>query len=210
MSDENLAEGLNQSYREHQREVAIKHLGSRTRLSLGQIAALCGHDEHGDVVASITLQELIDVTQQADGGDEASSAPAAAAKKTPAKTAAKKPSKKAAKTKKTPAKKKAAKKPAAKKKPAKKKAAKKSTKRGPKADKGKPKPRLDYDQGKREILAALKAAKADGQESLGRSALEEATGFSGVQVRTFCKKLAEEGKVQILGEGGRSTTYAVA
>jgi hypothetical protein len=59
-------------------------------------------------------------------------------------------------------------------------------------------------------MAALKTAKSKGADSLGRSALEEATGFTGVQVRTFAKKLAEEGKVQVLGEGGRSTTYALA
>lgn len=215
MSDENLAEGLNESYRQHQREVVIKHLTDpkRRSLTMGQIAKLVGHEEHGEVVASITLAELLE--HQGDGGDRPSSPKPKAAKKSSGsggKKGASKPAnppKKAASAKKATSKKTTSKKTSAPKKASapKKKA---SAPKGPKADKGKPKPRLDYDQGKREIMAALKAAKAQGHDSLGRSALEEATGFTGVQVRTFCKKLSEEGKVNILGEGGRSTTYALS
>jgi hypothetical protein len=214
MSEENLAEGLNESYRSHQRDVAIRHLADpkRRMLTMGQIAKLTTHDEHGTVVATITLHDLIEAIT--GGGQPAAKAakpsPKAAPKTAPAKPAAKKgPAPKA------PAAKKAAKAAAPKKTPAPKKGAapKKAAApkgdKGPKADKGKPKPRLDYDTGKRELLAALKTAKAKGADSLGRSAIEEATGFTGVQVRTFAKKLAEEGKVKILGEGGRSTTYAV-
>jgi len=100
------------------------------------------------------------------------------------------------------------------KKPAKKKA-KKTTKKkrsaavkkdGRKADYGKKKPRLKRDQGYKEILAALKAAG----EPCGRKALETATGYTGVQVRTFCKELAAQGKVEVLGKGGRSTKYALS
>lgn len=93
--------------------------------------------------------------------------------------------------------------PAPRKKRGKKKAAKKTAKKGPKADKGRPKPRLDYETGMREVLSALQAT---GQPT-GRQAIENATGYTGVQVRTFCKRLATEGKVKILGEGGRSTRY---
>lgn len=231
MTDENLAEGLNESYRTHQREIAIKHLTSpdRRTLTLGQIAKLMGHDQHGAVLASITLDELYnelldgsaEESAENDEGDSdeeepnppsakkggrkkaAKTAPAAAKKVGRKKAAKAAPAKKAAKAKAAPAAKKAAKAAPAKKDKA-------SSGRNPKSDKGKPKPRLDYDSGKKEILAALKAAAAQGHESLGRGALEAATGFTGVQVRTFAKKLVEEGRVQVMGEGGRGTTYALA
>lgn len=199
MSDENLGEGLNESYRQHKRAVAIKHLGERPTLTLAQIARLVSHDEHGDVVGTITLQELL---ERSEPEAEAEAEPEKLAKKV-SRSKVKAPAKSAKKASKSPAKK------AAKAATASKKGAATSAK-SPKADKGKPKPRLDYDQGCREVMAALKAAKAQGHDSLGRSAIEEATGFTGVQVRAFAKKLASGGKVQILGEGGRSTTYALA
>ena len=200
MSDENLGDVLDESYRKHKRDVALKNLGTRTHLTLEKLAKLVAHKDHGATVKDITLQELIDV-----GRDGVAAAPApaaappaatptpAAAKKTTKKVAAKKsgtPTKAAA-----PAAKKATKKAAAKKVP---------DKKGPKADKGKPKPRLDYEVGKREVLAAIKAA--DGP--VGRGDIEKATGYTGVQVRTFAKSLKAEGKIQVLGEGGRSTKYA--
>ena len=191
MTDENLGEVLDESYREHQRTVAIKNLGDRTHLTLGQIAKLCDHPQHGEVVATITLRELLDAEGPPTEG--ATPAPTTSPKKAAAK---KKAAKKATSSKKT-----------SKKKATKKKAAKKgSSKKGAKADKGKPKPRLDYEKGMREVLACLKAAK----EPVGRSAIETATGFTGVQVRAFAKKLKAVGKVNILGEGGRSTKYEPA
>lgn len=203
MSDENLGEGLNESYRQHKRAVAIKHLGERPTLTLAQIAKLVSHDEHGDVVGTITLQELLTRAAPDEDADEPAkskagkTSAAAAVKKGASKSRAAAAAKKGASKPKASAAKKAS-------------APKGGAAKGPKADKGKPKPRLDYDQGMREVLAALKAAKAAGHDSLGRSAIEEATGFTGVQVRAFAKKLAASGKLQILGEGGRSTTYALA
>lgn len=196
MSDENLGDVLDDSYRQHKRDVAIKRLGERTSLTLEQVSKLVSHPEHGDVVKTITLQELIEVgtetvvTADEEEADDPPSRKAAPAKKKNAKKA------KAA--------------PAAKKKTAKKTAKKKTAKKatssnGRKADFGKTKPRLDYVQGCKEVLAALKAHG----EPAGRSDLEEATGYSGVQVRTFCKRLAEEGKVKVLGKGGRSTRYGL-
>jgi hypothetical protein len=192
MSNEDLGNVLDDSYRQHKRDVAIKRLGERTGLTLEQVSKLVAHPDHGDVVKTITLQELIDEGNRltvTDDGDEASPSPRRSA----------------------PNKKKAAKKaPAAKKKTAKKKTAKKAAKKaansnGRKADFGKKKPRLDYEQGCKEVLAAL---KAHGKPA-GRNALEAATGYTAVQVRTFCKRLADNGKIKVLGKGGRSTSYAM-
>jgi len=203
MSDDNLGDSLSESYRTHKRTVAVKNLGERTHLTLEKLAKLVNHAEHGDIVKDITLQELIDVSALKGSAEpeeeEEEEAPAAAPKG--------KPPKAAKKTAKKTAKKAAAAKPAAKPKAAKKAKKPKAEKNadGRKADFGKKKPRLDYAQGQKEVLAALKAHG----EPAGRSDIEEATGYSGVQVRTFCKKLAEDGKVQILGKGGRSTRYAL-
>lgn len=198
MSDENLGDVLNdrEGYLQYKRMKAVQKLSERTHLTLAQIAQLVSHPEHGDAIKDITLRELLDEaapSQKADGDEATSPAPKPRAKK-----AAKKASKKAAK--------KTAKK--AGKKATKKKAAKKATKKagGRKADYGKKKPRLQRDQGYKEILAAL---KAHGKPA-GRRILEDATGYTGVQVRTFCKELAEQGKIEILGKGGRSTEYALA
>lgn len=201
MSDENLGEVLDEGYRAHKRQVAIKNLGERTHLTLEKIAKLVAHKDHGETVKDITLQELIDVQK---GAKPAARAVPSSSKKT-AKKVTKRPAAKPAAKKATAKKatKKASKKPAAKK--TAKKAAPKTAKKGPKADKGKPKPRLDYETGMREVLAAVKAAG----EPVGRGDIESATGFSGVQVRTFAKKLASAGKIQILGKGGRSTRYAL-
>lgn len=186
MTDENLGTVLDESYRAHQRTVAIKNLGGRTHLTLGQITKLCEHPQHGEIVASITLDELI-ATKEPDEPDPGS-APRQTAKKTSKKSGKKGGKKKSSK------------------KTTKKGGKKTSRKQGTKADKGKPKPRLDYDKGMKEVLAALKAAK----EPVGRSAIEKATGFTGVQVRAFAKKLAKAGKIEILGAGGRSTKYAAS
>jgi hypothetical protein len=196
MSDENLGDVLDESYRKHKREVALRNLGERTHLTLEKLALLVGHETHGETVKDITLQELIDV----GSGDGASSKPPSS-KPPSSGTAAKKPAAKPAAKKATA--KKAAKKAA--KKGAKKAAKKATAKKGPKADKGKPKPRLDYETGKREVLAAVKAAG----KPVGRSDIEKATGYTGVQVRTFAKALQKDGKVAILGQGGRSTAYTM-
>jgi hypothetical protein len=194
MTDENLGDVLDESYRAHQRQVAIRNLGDRTHLTLGQIAKFCDHPKHGEIVASITLDELLAVRVPDESEDDPD----------PPKATAKKAAVKKATAKKATAKKATAKKAAKK---ATKKAAKKTSSsaksKGAKADKGKPKPRLDYEKGMKEVLSALRVAK----EPVGRSAIEKATGFTGVQVRAFAKKLAGAGKIKILGDGGRSTKY---
>jgi hypothetical protein len=201
MTDENLGDVLDESYRAHQREVAIRNLGNRTHLTLGQIAKLCEHPQHGEIVASISLDELLAIRapDEAEEPTPTETTPASSKKKGAKKKGTKKTAKKRA------GKKKGTKK-TAKKRAGKKKSAKKTAKKGAKADKGKPKPRLDYEKGMKEVLAALKAAK----EPVGRSAIEKATGFTGVQVRAFAKRLAADGKIKILGAGGRSTKYAPA
>jgi len=201
MQDENLGESLTESYRTHKRTVAVRNLGERTHLTLEQIAKLVSHAEHGDIVKDITLQELLDVTAAPEPDEEPEEEEEEEEEEeTAAPSSKRRGSKKKAKKAKKAAKKKAKK--------AAKKAAKKTTSRGSggrKADYGKKKPRLDYDQGCKEILAALKAHG----EPAARGELEDATGYSGVQVRTFCKRLAENGKIQILGKGGRSTRYGL-
>jgi len=208
MSDENLSDVLDDKadYLAYKKKKTIEKLSERTHLTMAKIAKLVAHEEHGSIVGDITLQELIDAALPGavaealeEQGDDAP-APAAPPVARPApKPAAKK---KAAAAKKTaPAKKK----PAAKKKAAAKKPSAKAA-TGKKADYGKKKPRLQREQGYKEIQAALKAAG----EPCGRGDLEEATGYTGVQVRTFCKELVVLGKVKILGKGGRSTKYELA
>jgi len=207
MSDETLSDVLDDKadYLAYKKKKTVEKLGERTHLTMAKIAKLVAHEEHGSIVSDITLQELIDVALPAavaaaleELGEDAPEPPEAPASRPATK---KKASKKAAVAKK-PAAKKAAKKKAAAKKPS----AKSAT--GKKADYGKKKPRLQREQGYKEILAALKAAG----EPCGRGDLEEATGYTGVQVRTFCKELAglTPPKVTILGKGGRSTKYELA
>lgn len=197
---------MDEGYRSHKRDVAIRNLGVRTHLTLEKLAKLVGHKEHGETVKDITLQELIDVqinslrsqTSTKKTGTKSSNGVSAKKVKTtttttPPKMAAKKATKKTTKAAKMAAKKTT-------------KATKGASTKGPKADKGKPKPRLDYETGMREVLAAVKAAG----DPVGRGEIEEATGYSGVQVRTFAKKLAAAGKIKVLGKGGRSTRYDVS
>lgn len=228
MTDENLGQVLDDDIAEFRRNVTIINLGKRGYLTIGQLAQLVAHDQHGATVKGITLQELLDVQKRIEAGEDVTptppqkATPAKAAKKPSAKKAAKKTAAAPKPAAPKPAAPKPAKKPAAKK-PAAKKVAKKATtapkkaaakkpassaddKKGPKADKGKPKPRLDYSTGTKEVYAAIKAAGAP----MGRSDIEKTTGYTGVQVRAFCKKLKDEGKIDIQGTGGRSTLYALA
>lgn len=198
-----LSADLQESYHQYKKVAVIKKLAAKPDLTFGQIAKLTENAEHGDVVKTITLQDIIN--ECAPSESEAAQPPkptakTSSAKKAPAKAAAPAKAKKATKAaapKKAAAKPKAAKAAA----PKAKKAA--AGAKPPKADKGKKKPRLDYDKGCKEVLAALKAAN----EPVGRGAIESATGYTGVQVRTFCKKLEEQGKIEVLGSGGRSTRY---
>ena len=185
MTDDNLDAAINDSFRQHKRGLILENLADRLHLTLEQVTKLTAHPDHGALVKEITLRELVDEVNKKGGkkgGKKGSQKAKNSAKG--GKKIAKSSSKKAAK-------------------PPKKKAAMKKAKKGPKADKGRPKPRLDYETGMREVLSALQAT---GQPT-GRQAIENATGYTGVQVRTFCKRLATEGKVKILGEGGRSTRY---
>ena len=212
MSDENLSDVLDDKadYLAYKKAKTIEKLSERTHLTLEKISKLATHPEHGEIVGSITLDELIQFKVDAalaeagvnDDEDQATEEEdTASKKKATTKKSAKKASRAPVRAKKT-----AKKKATAKKKTAAKKATAKKSADGRKADFGKKKPRLNREQGFKEIVAALKAAG----EPCGRGELEEATGYTGVQVRTFCKELAEQGKVQILGKGGRSTKYALA
>lgn len=206
MSDENLSDVLDDKadYLAYKKKKTIEKLSERTHLTMAKIAKLVAHEEHGSIVGDITLQELIDAALPgavAEALEEQGDDPTPA--DPPSRPAAKPAKKKTAAAKKPAAA--AKKKPAAKKKAAAKKPSAKSA-TGKKADYGKKKPRLQREQGYKEILAALKAAG----EPCGRGDLEEATGYTGVQVRTFCKELAVLNKVKILGKGGRSTKYELA
>lgn len=198
---DDISADLQETYHQYKRTAIIKKLAAKTDLNFDQISKLVVNPEHGEIIKTITLKDIIDAQSSEEDDDEEEaepSKPAKAAKKTAAPPAK---GKKAAKA--SPAKK-AAKKTAASAAPKAKKTA--SGEKKPKADKGKKKPRLDYEKGCKEVLAALKTAG----EPIARGAIEEATGFSGVQVRTFCKKLAEQGKIEVLGSGGRSTRYKLA
>ena len=197
MPDENLDAELNENWREHKRGLILENLGERLHLTLEQVAKLVSHPDHGEAVKDITLQEVVnEATKGTKNKKKKSKRTRGKPEKKPEKKPAKKTTKKAAK--------KAAKKTTPKGSKKKVAAAKKvAGKKGPKADKGRPKPRLDYETGCREVLGALKAAGGP----VGRHPLEVATGYTGVQVRTFCKRLANEGKARILGPGGRATQY---
>ena len=204
MSDENLTEVLDDKadYLAYKKRKTIEKLGERTHLTMGKIAKLVAHEEHGGVVADITLRELIDVALPGAveiALEELGETPNTVSDDHPAPVIAKKIAKKTGK--------KTVKKTAVANKTVKKTPSTKSA-TGKKADFGKTKPRLQRDQGYKEVLAALKAAG----EPCGRGDLEEATGYTGVQVRTFCKELAvmTPPKIMILGKGGRSTKYELA
>lgn len=187
MSEENLGDVLSDNYKQHQKDVAIKTLGGRTHLTIAKISKLLEHPEHGATIGSITLDDLLAVS------DGASVAPAPAP--------APKTTKKAAKSKAAPKGK------------ATKKAAKKTTKKtakkaaaAPKAKgKGGKKPRLNRDIAHKEIKAALKAQKAP----CSNGDLVKATKYTPVQVRTFLNELITEGAVTYEGKG-RGTKYSLA
>lgn len=213
MSEETLSDMLDDKadYLAYKKAKTIEKLGERTHLTLEKIAKLVTHPEHGPVVKDITLDELISAKVQSALEEAGLSSDEDEVKEedTPkvVKAIKKKRGKKTTVKKKTPTKKAASKAPPKNKKTKKKASvAAKKPAGGRKSDYGKKKPRLNREQGFKEVLAALKAAG----EPCGRSDLEKATGYSGVQVRTFCKELAEQGKVEILGKGGRSTKYALA
>jgi hypothetical protein len=205
--DETLSAALDTSYEAYKKKTMIKHLAERGQLTLAQIAALVSHESHGPTISTIKLEDLFDFHLEANSSSEEAS------EERPAKTTASKKGLAKAPPKTAPAKGPAKKGPApktakvAKKGPAKRGPAPKTAKKvgSPKADKGKPKPRLDYELGTKELLAALKAANAP----VGRGDLEKATSYTAVQVRAFCKKLAADGKIVVTGKGGRSTRYAI-
>jgi len=181
-------------FQAYKRQKILNNLaGSHSHLTLAQLAKFVTHADHGEAAGAITLQELYDAVLAsqsvqdviADREEEEAKAVAAAKPKKPKKPTAKKA--------------------AAVKKKAKKDAAVVGKQ---KADAGKTKPRLDREQGYKEILKALRTAGGP----CGRKALEDATGYPGVQVRTFCKELAAQKppKIVVLGKGGRGTQYDLA
>lgn len=198
MTDEALTLGLDEDYASYQKQSAIKQLVQRGELTIAQLSKVLAHERHGAVLGTITLQDLFDAIP----GPKASSPTKAAKAAAPAAKGAKKTAKKVTKAA-TPAKK-AAKKPAKAAPAPAKKAAKKGEKPA-KADKGREKPRLDYETGCKEILAAMKTSG----KPVARGDLEKATGYIPVQVRAFCKRLLTDGKIVVSGKGGRSTRYTL-
>ena len=213
MSEENLGAALDTEYATHQKDIAIKTLGSRTHLSIAKIAKLLEHKEHGATIGSITLDELLVVAAGAttDAPVATTDAPVATkpakAAKAPKAAKATKPAKEAKATK--PAKEAKAAKPAKEAKAAKTNGAAKPAKaaKAPKtaSAKGGKKPRLVRDVAYKEVKAALKAHK--GAASNGD--LVNATDYTAVQVRTFLNELIEKGEVTYEGKG-RGTKYDLA
>jgi hypothetical protein len=190
MSEENLNEAINNNIQARQREIAVGTLGSRLHLTIGKVAQLITDKDHGATIATITLQELVDVALNASG-EEVDEPVVAASAPTPRRSTRGK--------KKTTSKKKSVKKPTPKKKTG------RSAKSSTRSDAGKKKPRLNRDLGHKEVLAALKASK-------GPTALKDvvtATGLPDTQVRTFLKELAGLGKVSTIGKA-RATRYELA
>ena len=66
-SNEDLGNVLSDNYVSHQREIAIKTLGSRTHLTISKIAQLLEHKEHGATIGAITLDELLSVRGASNG-----------------------------------------------------------------------------------------------------------------------------------------------
>lgn len=78
-----------------------------------------------------------------------------------------------------------------------------------KADFGKPKPRLDYEEGMDRVLEFVREEAGRGNLWLSRGEIEEATGYTAVQVRTFCKALEREGDLERRGRY-RGMLYGLA
>jgi len=198
MSEENLGDALNTEYATHQKDIAIKTLGSRTHLSIAKIAKLLEHKEHGATIGSITLDELLVAAGASTGAPAPKAAKAAKAAAAP----------KAAKAPKAPKAAKAAKTNGA---PKAKKAVKAKSNGSPKAGNGSPKagkgskPRLVRDVAYKEVKAALKANKGD----CSNGDLVKATDYTAVQIRTFLNEMIETGDVKYTGKG-RGTKYSLA
>jgi len=186
-NEENLSEVLTDSYVRNQRASAIITLGGRTHLSIGKLAKLLEHPDHGPVIATITLDDLLKVSSKSseDEDEDEVEVSAPKAKKT-AKVAPPKVTPKAAAPKTAP----------------------KTAKAAPKAAKaaaptqGGKRERLDRDTGFREITAALTAHK----EPMANGDLVKATGYTAMHIRTFLNEMIEAGTVTYEGKG-RGTKY---
>jgi hypothetical protein len=198
MSEDNLGAALDNEYANHQKDIAVKTLGSRTHLTIAKIAKLLEHKEHGSTIGSITLDELLVVA----AGGAVVAAPASAAKAPAAKAKPAKAAKKQAKAKTNGAAKPAKAAKAAK--PAKKQAKAKTNGAAKAAGKGS-KPRLVRDVAYKEVKAALKSLKGD----CSNGDLVKATDYTAVQIRTFLNELIEKGDVTFAGKG-RGTKYSLA
>ena len=185
--DEDLGNVLTDSYKEHQKDIAIKTLGGRTHLSIAKIAKLLEHKEHGATIGAITLDDLLTIKNGAGKSTPVAAVAAAAAAPAPRK-AAKKAGKKAAK------------------KAGKKAAPKAKVSAAPKAKAGKgSKPRLVRDVAYKEVKAALKSLKGN----CSNGDLVKATKYTPVQIRTFLNELIESGDVAYEGKG-RGMKYSLA
>lgn len=179
VEDAHLEKDLKRDLEEFLRNRAKKLLAERRSLTLGQIAKLVAHPEQGEVVQQITLGDLFDyhATQHEAPGEEALSGETEQAA----------PSRKRVRV---PKRKRAA--PVA---------------EGEEASsEGRSRPRLDYDTGCKEVLAAVIAAGAP----VSRSDLETATDYNSTHLRAYLKKLIADEKINVVGNGGRSTRYEAA
>jgi hypothetical protein len=200
MSEENLGDALNTEYATHQKDIAIKTLGSRTHLSIAKIAKLLEHKEHGATIGSITLDELLVAAGASTGAPAPKAAKAAKTNGAPKAPKAAKAAK-AAKTNGAPKAAKAAKTNGA---PKAQKAVKAKSNGSPKAAKA-AKPRLVRDVAYKEVKAAIKANKGD----CSNGDLVKATDYTAVQIRTFLNEMIETGDVKYTGKG-RGTKYSLA
>lgn len=179
---ETLSNELKENYKAKMRPVAIDTLADKPELTMKQLAQLLEHKEHGPVIATITLNDLVEarvarmdrsalndlLSVEAEDADE--EAPKRPAVRKVGKKVAKKTSKKVAK---------------------------KVTQKGGRA-------KLDRENGYPAILKAIKK-----NEQAAISVLVDETGISTNHVRTMLRELIEEGKINQVG-GGRGTQYEMA
>lgn len=174
VEDAHLEKDLKRDLEEFLRNRAKKLLAERRSLTLGQIAKLVAHPEQGEVVQQITLGDLFDYhAAQHEAPGEEALTTEQAG-----------PLRKRARA------------------PKRKRAISVADGEGTSSE-GRSRPRLDYDTGCKEVLAAVIAAGAP----VSRSDLETATDYNSTHLRAYLKKLIADEKINVVGNGGRSTRY---
>jgi hypothetical protein len=177
---ENLNESITASYRQHQRDIAIKALANRPNLTMAQISKLLEHKEHGPIIATLQLEDLFQYWLAQRSPKEESKAPVVTA---PAIVVPAPPVEVVATTT-TPVVEAIP-------------TEVKTTEGG--------KNRIDRTVGYKEIKAALQSKSVP----MAISEVVSLTGYEEAHARTLLKELCEAGEIQPIG-AGRGRKYAMA